>query len=67
MHLTIKYGLITLIKTTENLCKQLANVDQDCPVEKGELKVTKEVDLPSQIPPVSRSPCTSLFAELIWV
>lgn len=53
MVLTVKYGLITLIKTTENLCEQLANVDKECPVEKGEMKVTKEVDLPSQVPPVS--------------
>ncbi|MCJ1244989.1 Phosphatidylglycerol/phosphatidylinositol transfer protein [Trapelia coarctata] len=49
--LTVKYGLITLIKTKENLCEQLANVDKECPVEKGEMKVTKQVDLPSQVPP----------------
>lgn len=57
VRLSVQYGLITLIRRTEDLCELLANVDKECPVEKGELKVTKAVDLPSQIPPVSRFSC----------
>ena len=53
MNLQVKYGLIRLISQTADLCDQLKNVDQDCPVKKGETKITKDVDLPNQIPPVS--------------
>ncbi|KAF2663209.1 hypothetical protein BT63DRAFT_380452 [Microthyrium microscopicum] len=47
----VKYGLITLIKTTIDLCEQVKNVDLECPLKKGPLVVTKDVDLPQQIPP----------------
>ncbi|KAF4247184.1 hypothetical protein CNMCM8980_007729 [Aspergillus fumigatiaffinis] len=49
--LVVKYGLITLIKQTADLCEQLRNVDLECPLEKGEMTLTKQVDLPSHIPP----------------
>ncbi|MCJ1300029.1 Phosphatidylglycerol/phosphatidylinositol transfer protein [Hypocenomyce scalaris] len=51
VNLQVKYGLIRLINQTADLCDQLKNVDQDCPVKKGETKITKDVDLPNQIPP----------------
>ncbi|GAA5231517.1 hypothetical protein GCM10025794_29920 [Massilia kyonggiensis] len=50
--LEVKYGLITLIKQTADLCEQIKNVDLECPLEKGEMTLTKQVDLPSHIPPV---------------
>ncbi|KAH1489718.1 Phosphatidylglycerol/phosphatidylinositol transfer protein [Aspergillus fumigatus] len=49
--LEVKYGLITLIKQTADLCEQIKNVDLECPLEKGEMTLTKQVDLPSHIPP----------------
>jgi len=49
--LTVKYGLITLIKQQEDLCSQMENVDKECPLEKGDVTITKEVELPSAIPP----------------
>ncbi|KAJ5133317.1 hypothetical protein N7476_003454 [Penicillium atrosanguineum] len=49
--LEVKWGLITLIKQTVDLCKELENVDMECPLEKGEMSLTKQVDLPKQIPP----------------
>lgn len=52
MNLEVKWGLITLIKQTVDLCDELKNVDLECPLEKGEMVLTKEVDLPKQIPPV---------------
>lgn len=48
----VKYGYIRLISTQADLCKEIKNVDLECPIEKGELSITKSVDLPSQIPPV---------------
>lgn len=50
--LVVKYGLITLIRQTADLCDQLVNVDMKCPLEKGDMILTKKVDLPKQIPPV---------------
>jgi hypothetical protein len=51
----VKYGFVKLISTKEDLCQQMANVDKECPLEKGESIITKEVDLPKEIPPVSRT------------
>ena len=51
MHLTVKYGLITIIRQTANLCDTVKNVDLECPIKKGDIKLTKEVDLPKEIPP----------------
>ena len=51
--LQVKYGLIRLISTTADLCEQITNVDLTCPIEKGDLAITKSVALPAEIPPVS--------------
>lgn len=50
-HLTVKYGLITLINQDADLCDTIKNVDLECPLDKGDLSLTKDVDLPKQIPP----------------
>ena len=51
--LVVKYGLIRLIRQEADLCEQMKNaVDEDCPLI-GEKTITKEVDLPKEIPPVS--------------
>ncbi|KAB8272712.1 Phosphatidylglycerol/phosphatidylinositol transfer protein [Aspergillus minisclerotigenes] len=49
--LEVKYGLITLLRQTADLCEQLVNVDLKCPLEPGVMTLTKQVDLPKQIPP----------------
>ena len=52
--LSVKYNrLITLFSSKEDLCDQMKNVDKECPLEKGKLNITKEVELPTRIPPVS--------------
>lgn len=51
MHLSVKYGLITIIRQTADLCDTVKNVDLECPIKKGELALTKDVELPKQIPP----------------
>jgi hypothetical protein len=53
--LTVKYGLIRLISTKASLCEQVGNVDLECPLEEGKVEVTKAVDIPAEIPPVSLS------------
>jgi len=49
--LQVKYGLIRLVNTEADLCDQVSNVDLSCPIKKGKTKITKDVELPKEIPP----------------
>ena len=51
IELSIKYGLIRIISTTADLCDQLKEVDEECPIE-GPKTITKDIQLPKEIPPV---------------
>jgi len=51
--LTVKYGLIKLVNTKQNLCSQVSNVDMECPVEAGPIVIQKDVELPNEIPNVN--------------
>ncbi|MCJ1346176.1 Phosphatidylglycerol/phosphatidylinositol transfer protein [Peltigera leucophlebia] len=50
VNISVKYGLITLIRQTADLCEQMKNVDEECPLD-GEKVIRKEIKLPSPIPP----------------
>lgn len=50
--IVVKYGFIKLLSTTADLCEKVSNVDLECPVKKGPIKITKDVELPKEIPPV---------------
>lgn len=50
--LQVKYGLIRLVNTETDLCEQVSNVDLACPIKKGTRNITKDVQLPREIPPV---------------
>lgn len=52
INLSVKYGLITLVNTKADLCEQMKEVDETCPLS-GSKDFTKEVALPKEIPPVS--------------
>jgi len=49
--LQVKYGLIRLVNTKADLCEQVKNVDLDCPIKKGKTTITKDVEIPNEIPP----------------
>ncbi|KAF2261265.1 phosphatidylglycerol/phosphatidylinositol transfer protein precursor [Lojkania enalia] len=51
VHLQVKYGLITLINQEADLCETIEKADMSCPLEKGPMTLTKDVDLPNEIPP----------------
>jgi ML domain len=51
----VKYGFVKLLTGTADLCEKAAEVNLECPIQKGPVKVEKLVSLPSQIPPVSTS------------
>jgi len=52
MHLQVKYGIITLINQEADGCETIGKADLECPLEKGEKSMSKDVDLPREIPPV---------------
>lgn len=52
VNLQVKYGYIRLINTSADLCKEMKNVELECPIKKGRLSITKNVELPKEIPPV---------------
>ncbi|KAI4176747.1 MAG: hypothetical protein LQ343_000840 [Gyalolechia ehrenbergii] len=49
INLSVKYGLITLVNTRADLCEQMKQVDETCPLS-GAKDFTKEVALPKEIP-----------------
>ncbi|KAK5117866.1 hypothetical protein LTR85_008640 [Meristemomyces frigidus] len=52
IHLQVKYGLITIIRQTADLCDTVGKVDLECPLHKNkETALSKDVDLPKEIPP----------------
>lgn len=53
VEVSVKYGLITLIKNKLDLCEHVSEIDLECPIDPGEFTLTKVVDIPKQIPPVS--------------
>ena len=55
IQLQVKYGLIRLVNAKADLCEQVENVDLECPIEKGVVSITKDIELPKEIPPVSCS------------
>ncbi|KAJ5175976.1 Phosphatidylglycerol/phosphatidylinositol transfer protein [Penicillium canariense] len=63
VNLEVKWGVITLVKQTVDLCEQIENVDLKCPLEKGKMVLTKNVDLPKQIPPGKYSVLADVYTE----
>ncbi|KAG0639818.1 hypothetical protein HOY80DRAFT_885817 [Tuber brumale] len=61
---TVKYGLITLIKESLDICDHVKEVDLECPIDQGKLALTKVVDIPKQIPPVGFSQTLSCTPTL---
>jgi len=56
VEVSVKYGLITLIRETLDLCDHVKEVELECPIDEGKQTLTKVVNIPREIPPVSSSP-----------
>ncbi|KAK9459847.1 ML domain-containing protein [Lipomyces oligophaga] len=59
----VRYGFIRLVKETIDLCEQLEKADHSCPLEKGTIKFSKSVELPSEIPPGKYNVVARAFKE----
>lgn len=47
----VRYGFIKLIHQTFDVCEEITNVDMECPVKKGEQIISKQVEIPNEVPP----------------
>jgi hypothetical protein len=47
----VRYGYIKLISQTYDLCDQVGEVDLECPLQPGEYKLSKIVEIPNEVPP----------------
>ncbi|KAG0640247.1 hypothetical protein HOY80DRAFT_1022032 [Tuber brumale] len=48
--LTVKYGLIPLIKESINICENVDELNLVCPIHQGEVILTRVVDIPKLAP-----------------
>ncbi|KAL8890805.1 MAG: hypothetical protein Q9215_002109 [Flavoplaca cf. flavocitrina] len=62
INLSVRYGLITLVKTTADLCEQMKEVDESCPLE-GIKDFTKDVTLPKEIPPGTYTVLADVYTQ----
>ncbi|KAF2091930.1 phosphatidylglycerol/phosphatidylinositol transfer protein precursor [Saccharata proteae CBS 121410] len=63
VRLQVKYGLITLIRQEASLCDYVKEVNLECPLKKGDLKLSKDVDLPREIPPGKYTVLADVFTK----
>ncbi|KAL8796391.1 MAG: hypothetical protein Q9195_001298 [Heterodermia aff. obscurata] len=62
INLSVKYGLIRIINQRADLCDQLKNIEEECPVE-GDKTITKNVELPKEIPPGHYTVLADVYTE----
>ena len=63
LYLTVKYNSIIILQEEADLCDQLPNVDLSCPLKKGPLDITKEVEITSQVPEGKYIVIANVYAE----
>lgn len=49
--LEVSFGFIKLVQQTVGLCDNVGAVNLTCPIEKGEVKIVKEANIPKEAPP----------------
>lgn len=50
----VKYGkYVTILNQSFDLCDNVNQVDQECPIDQGRYVLSKSVDIPSGVPAVS--------------
>jgi len=76
VRVTVKYGkYVTILNQEFDLCDQMGEVDQECPLDEGRMIIKKAVDIPAQVPPgtynvqamaytVDERPITCLLASV---
>jgi len=60
---TVKWGFVSLISKTFDLCDNAGIIGKECPLEKGALEVLKEVAIPDPIPPGKYVVAADVFTD----
>lgn len=47
----VRYGFIRLVHQTFDLCEEITKVDLECPIERGQQVIRKQVEIPDEVPP----------------
>lgn len=47
----VSYGFIKLIHANYDICEEIPKVDLECPIKKGDLVISKSVEIPEDVPP----------------
>jgi len=63
VQVTVKYGLIKLVDTEIDLCENVGEIGEECPIKNGALDLSKEVELPKVIPPGKYTVRAQAFTE----
>lgn len=50
-HVTVRYGLIKMIDQIYDICDEIPKIDLSCPIEQGQINITKSVEIPAEVPP----------------
>ncbi|RDA95206.1 hypothetical protein CP533_1819 [Ophiocordyceps camponoti-saundersi (nom. inval.)] len=50
VRINVKWGLITLLNSKQDLCEQTSHIDLKCPIKAGDMSLEKTVQLPGAIP-----------------
>ncbi|KAI9487665.1 MAG: ML domain-containing protein [Benjaminiella poitrasii] len=51
VEIVVKYGVVRLFQKKFDFCDKIQEIDEKCPIPKGDLTFTKVVSLPKEIPP----------------
>jgi len=51
VHISVKWNFVTLINKDYDLCDNANVIGKECPLEKGQLNILKEVAIPREVPP----------------
>ncbi|PFH59029.1 hypothetical protein XA68_12909 [Ophiocordyceps unilateralis] len=63
VRLEVKWGLITLLRTVQDLCEQTSNIDLECPIKAGDMTLKKTVQLPKAIPDGTYNVLADVYSE----
>ncbi|KAI8339721.1 ML domain-containing protein [Chlamydoabsidia padenii] len=50
INIVVKYGLVQLLKKSFDLCEEIQKIDKACPLKKGPIEISRDVELPKAIP-----------------
>ncbi|KAF4587278.1 Phosphatidylglycerol/phosphatidylinositol transfer protein [Ophiocordyceps camponoti-floridani] len=63
VRINVKWGLITLINTVQDLCEQTGHINLKCPIKAGDMTIEKSFGLPIAIPDGTYNVKADVFSQ----